>query len=127
MPTFRSCQCPAILIVDDVIPHRGTDAATDTISVSFQEIERRIRGFLAVTVAAKASALKFSVTGQHLAFKAEYADHTGLALTYGIYLSRIADAIGDELPTALLWHGNKFFFKGIKVDIASLRPCSIMA
>lgn len=109
-----------ILIVDDVIPHRGADASTDSISVSFQEIERRIRGFLAVTVAAKASTFKFSVAGQHLAFKAEYADHTGLALTYGIYLSRIADAIGDELSTALLRHGNKFFFKDIKVDIAEV-------
>ena len=62
----------------------GRSDTTDSISVCFQEIERRIRGFLAVTVAAKTSALKFSVAGQHLAFKAEYADHTGLALTYGI-------------------------------------------
>ena len=46
--------------------------------------------------------------------------YTGFPLTYGIYLSRIGDTIRNELSTALLRHGNKFFFKGIKINIACL-------
>ena len=34
--------------------------------------------------------------------KSEHSNHTVLALTYGIYLSRIADNIGNEFTDAML-------------------------
>ena len=101
-----------ILIADDVISCRCADRAADPITIGFEIVEGRVRGFLALGIAAKTCALEFAASGKHLAFQTKYTDHTGFAAGNGIdrsvsvfsglfYCAECGGLYGSKL-----WHSN---------------------
>ena len=116
-----------VLIVDDVVLHRGTDIAADTVSVCFQKAKSRTTGFTGISIHSKTSTLEFTRTGQHLRFQAEHTQHARLSARYRIYLTGAAHSFRNEFATALFRNRYIVFFEGLSIDIREVHIVELHA
>ena len=95
--------------------------------ICFEEVESSICSLSCLAFGTNTRALKLAVTGKHLRFQPEHANHAGFSLRNCIDLSGIAHSFWDQLTAALLRNGYIVFLKTVLVDVGEIHIIELHA